>query len=36
LPQNPPDLIIVMNPEYQREVRSIIADLGIDCEVVNA
>jgi 2-polyprenyl-3-methyl-5-hydroxy-6-metoxy-1,4-benzoquinol methylase len=36
LPQNPPDLIIVMNPEYQPEVRSIIADLEIDCEVVNA
>src|SRR5215472_3990015 len=34
--QTPPDLIIVMNPEYQPEVRSIIADLGIDCELVNA
>jgi len=36
LSQNPPDLIIVMNSEYQPEVRSIIADLGIDCEVVAA
>jgi 2-polyprenyl-3-methyl-5-hydroxy-6-metoxy-1,4-benzoquinol methylase len=36
LSQNPPDLIIVMNAEYQPEVRSIIADIGIDCEVVNA
>jgi 2-polyprenyl-3-methyl-5-hydroxy-6-metoxy-1,4-benzoquinol methylase len=34
--QNPPDLIIVMNPEYQSEVRSVIADLRIDCEVMNA
>jgi SAM-dependent methyltransferase len=35
LPQNPPDLVIVMNPEYQPEVRSIIADIGIDCQVVS-
>jgi SAM-dependent methyltransferase len=36
LPYNPPDVIIVMNPEYQPEVRSIIADIGVDCDVVNA
>jgi hypothetical protein len=24
LPQNPPDLVVVMNPEYEREVRSTI------------
>jgi SAM-dependent methyltransferase len=34
--QNPPDLIIVMNPEYEGEVRSMINDLGIRCEVVSA
>jgi hypothetical protein len=33
LPQNPPDLVIVMNPEYRPEVRSMIDDIGMDCEV---
>jgi SAM-dependent methyltransferase len=33
--QNPPDLVIVMNPEYEREVRSMIEDIGIGCEVVS-
>ena len=33
--QNPPDLVIVMNPEYEQEVRFIIEDLGIACEVVS-
>jgi SAM-dependent methyltransferase len=34
--QNPPDLVIVMNPEYEREVRSMINDIGVGCEVVSA
>jgi len=34
--QNPPQLIIVVNPEYELEVRSMINDRGIDCEVVSA
>jgi len=34
LMQNPPDLVVVMNPEYEREVRSMIDDMGIGCEVV--
>jgi SAM-dependent methyltransferase len=34
--QNPPDLVVVMNPEYEREVRSMIDDMGIGCEVVSA
>jgi SAM-dependent methyltransferase len=33
--QNPPDLVVVMNPEYEREVRSMIDDMGIGCEVVS-
>jgi hypothetical protein len=33
--QNPPDLIIVINPEYEREVRSMINDIGIGREVVS-
>jgi hypothetical protein len=33
--KDPPDLVIVMNPEYEREVRSMIDDLGIDCQVVS-
>jgi SAM-dependent methyltransferase len=36
LPQNPPDLVIVMNSEYAREVQGMIDDMGIRCEVVNA
>jgi hypothetical protein len=35
LMQNPPDLVVVMNPEYEREVRSMIDDIGIGCEVVS-
>ena len=35
LRQNPPDLVIVMNPEYADEVRSMIDDMGIRCEVVS-
>ena len=34
--RDPPDLVIVMNPEYEREVRSMIDDMGIGCEVVSA
>ena len=34
--ENPPDLVIVMNPEYKREVRSMIDDMGIGCDVVSA
>jgi 2-polyprenyl-3-methyl-5-hydroxy-6-metoxy-1,4-benzoquinol methylase len=34
--QNLPDLVIVMNPEYRSEVRSMINELGIGCEVVSA
>jgi len=30
----PPDLVVVMNPEYEREVRTMIGDMGISCEVV--
>ncbi len=36
LSQNPPDLVIVMNPEYEGEIRSMIGDIGIGCEVVSA
>lgn len=34
--QSPPDLVIVMNPEYEPEIRSMIKDFGIGCEVVCA
>ena len=34
--KDPPDLVIVMNPEYEREVRSMIDDMGIGCQVVSA
>jgi hypothetical protein len=34
--RNPPDLVIVMNPEYEREIRSTLNELGIRCEVVSA
>jgi len=34
--QGPPDLVIVMNPEYEGEVRSMINGLGIVCDVVSA
>jgi threonine dehydrogenase-like Zn-dependent dehydrogenase len=33
--RNPPDLVIVMNAEYECEVRSMIDVMGIDCEVVS-
>jgi 2-polyprenyl-3-methyl-5-hydroxy-6-metoxy-1,4-benzoquinol methylase len=33
--KDPPDLVIVMNPEYEREVRSMIDNMGIGCEVVS-
>jgi hypothetical protein len=33
--EDPPDLVIVMNPEYEREVRSMIDDMGIGCQVVS-
>jgi len=33
--RNPPDLVIVVNPEYECEVRSMIDDMGIGCEVVS-
>jgi len=35
LPQNPPDLVIVMNPGYVDEVRAMIDGMGIRCEVVS-
>jgi 2-polyprenyl-3-methyl-5-hydroxy-6-metoxy-1,4-benzoquinol methylase len=34
--KDPPNLVIVMNPEYKREVRSMINDMGIGCQVVSA
>jgi 2-polyprenyl-3-methyl-5-hydroxy-6-metoxy-1,4-benzoquinol methylase len=34
--ENPPDLVIVMNPEYEREVRETIENMGIRCEVMSA
>ena len=34
--KDPPDLVIVMNPEYEREVRSMINNMGIGCQVVSA
>jgi len=34
--QDPPDIVVVMNPEYEREVRSMIDDMRIGCEVVSA
>jgi SAM-dependent methyltransferase len=33
--QDPPDLVVVMNPEYEREIRSTINDLGMGCEVAS-
>jgi hypothetical protein len=33
--RDPPDIVVVMNPEYEREVRSMIDDMGIGCEVVS-
>jgi 2-polyprenyl-3-methyl-5-hydroxy-6-metoxy-1,4-benzoquinol methylase len=34
--QDLPDLVIVMNPEYEPEVRTTIKSIGISCEVVSA
>jgi 2-polyprenyl-3-methyl-5-hydroxy-6-metoxy-1,4-benzoquinol methylase len=34
--RNPPDLVIVMNPEYESEIRCMLDNIGIGCEVVNA
>jgi 2-polyprenyl-3-methyl-5-hydroxy-6-metoxy-1,4-benzoquinol methylase len=33
--QDRPDIVVVMNQEYEREVRSMIDDMGIGCEVVS-
>jgi SAM-dependent methyltransferase len=33
--KDPPDLVIVMNQEYESEVRSMIDDMGIGCQVVS-
>ena len=33
---NPPDLVIVMNPEYESEIRCMLDNIGIGCEVVSA
>ena len=34
--QNPPDLLVVMNPEYEGEIRETIENMGIRCEVMSA
>jgi SAM-dependent methyltransferase len=34
--QNPPDLLVVMNPEYESEIRETIENMGIRCEVMSA
>jgi 2-polyprenyl-3-methyl-5-hydroxy-6-metoxy-1,4-benzoquinol methylase len=34
--QNPPDLVIVMNPEYEPEIRATIEHMGIRCDVMSA
>ena len=36
LAQNPPDLLVVMNPEYKGEIRDTIKNMGICCEVMSA
>jgi hypothetical protein len=36
LRQDPPDLIIIMNRNYEAEIRSTIDDIGIACDVVSA
>jgi 2-polyprenyl-3-methyl-5-hydroxy-6-metoxy-1,4-benzoquinol methylase len=36
LAQNPPDLLVVMNPEYEGEIRETIENMGIRCEVMSA
>lgn len=34
--QNPPDLLVVMNSEYEGEIRETIKNMGIRCEVMSA
>ncbi|MBE9042677.1 methyltransferase domain-containing protein [Oscillatoriales cyanobacterium LEGE 11467] len=34
LPTHPPDVAIVMNPIYETEIRQILTDLGLECEVI--
>jgi hypothetical protein len=34
--QKPPDLLVVMNPEYEGEIRETIKNMGIRCEVMSA
>ena len=36
LSRHPPDLVVVMNPEYESEIRSMIGEMGIGCDVVSA
>jgi 2-polyprenyl-3-methyl-5-hydroxy-6-metoxy-1,4-benzoquinol methylase len=36
LQQNPPDLVVVMNPEYRSEVLAMLAEIGIFCDVAVA
>lgn len=36
LRQDPPDLVVVMNPEYEPEIRSMLAGIGIDVAVAVA
>jgi hypothetical protein len=36
LQQDPPDIVIVTNAEYQREICCVINGIGIGCEVVSA
>jgi SAM-dependent methyltransferase len=36
LRQDPPDLVVIMNPEYEPEIRAMIARLGIDVAVAVA
>jgi 2-polyprenyl-3-methyl-5-hydroxy-6-metoxy-1,4-benzoquinol methylase len=34
--RNPPDLVIVVNPEYESEIQCMLDNIGIGCEVVSA
>lgn len=34
--QDPPDLVIVMNQHYEAEIRTMIDNIGLDCDVVSA
>lgn len=36
LTRDPPDLVIVMNSEYEREIKATLDDIGIACEVESA